>query len=107
MGCIHHLTKIIPNWAKMSEPLRPLLKKDNTTTSNKLTWEEKHTNTFSKNKIEISKIVENKHFDADKETRVKYDASILGLSATLEQKTQHLAHYCIRKQIPKPGRTKI
>ena len=48
MGSIHHLTKFIPILAHMSEPLRPLLKKDNTTTSNKLKWEEKHTNTFSK-----------------------------------------------------------
>ena len=48
MGSIHHLTKLIPNLAERLEPLRPLLKKDNTTTSNKLKWEEKHTNTFSK-----------------------------------------------------------
>ena len=74
MGTIHHLTKFIPILAQMSEPLRLLLKKDNTTTSNKLKWEEKHTNTFSKMKTQISKIVENKHFDVDKETRVKGDA---------------------------------
>ena len=74
MGTIHHLTKFIPILAQMSEPLRPPLKKDNTTTSKKLKWEEKHTNIFSKIKTQISKIVENKNFDVDKETRVKCDA---------------------------------
>ena len=31
MGSIHHLTKFIPNLTKISEPLRPLLIKENTT----------------------------------------------------------------------------
>ena len=36
MGSIHHLTKFIPNLAELSEPLRPLLRKENTTTSKNL-----------------------------------------------------------------------
>ena len=91
MGSIH-LTKFIPNLAELSKPLRPLLKKENTTTLNKLKWEEKHTTTFSNIKKQISKIVEDKHFDVDKEARVNCDASKLGLGATLEQKTDNIWH---------------
>ena len=94
MGSIHHLIKFFPNLAEVSEPLRLLLKKDNTNTGNKLNWEDKHTTTFIKIKIktQISKIIENKHFDVDKETRVKCDASKLGLGASLEQKTNKIWH---------------
>ena len=90
MCSIHHLTKFILNLAELSKPLRPLLKKVNTTTSNKLKWEEKHTTTFSNIKKQISKIIENKPFDVDKETRDKCDASKLGLGETLEQKTNNI-----------------
>ena len=38
MGCIHHLIKFIPNLARISEPLRPLLSKANTKSQNKLDW---------------------------------------------------------------------
>ena len=92
MCSIHHLVKFIPHLAEISEPLRPLLKKENVTASNKLKWEEKHTKTFENIKTQIAKIVENKHFDVDKETRVKCDASKLGLGATLEQKTDNIWH---------------
>ena len=92
MGSIHHLIKFIPHLAEISEPLRPLLKKENVTASNKLKWEEKHTKTFENIKTQIAKIVENKHFDVDKETRVKCDASKLGLGATLEQKIDNIWH---------------
>ena len=92
MGSIHHLIKFIPHLAELSEPLRPLLKNENVTASNKLKWEEKQTKTFENIKTQIAKIVENKHFDVDKETRVKCDASKLGLGATLEQKTDNIWH---------------
>ena len=58
MGSIHHLIKIIPNLAEISEPLRPLLKKENITASNKLNWEDKHTKTFENIKSQIAKLVE-------------------------------------------------
>ena len=92
MGSIHHLIKFIPNLAEISEPLRTLLKKENVTASNKLKWEDKHTKTFENIKSQIARIVENKHFDVDKETRVKCDARKLGLGATLEQKTENTWH---------------
>ena len=91
-GSIYHLTKFIQNLAEIPEPLRPLLKKENTTSSNKLKWEDKHTKTFSNIKLQIANIVENKHFDAEKETKIKCNASKLGLGATLEQKTENAWH---------------
>ena len=36
MGCIHHLIKFTPRLAELSEPLRPLLSKNNTKSQNKL-----------------------------------------------------------------------
>ena len=51
-----------------------------------------HTTTFNKIKTKISKIIENKHFDVDKETQIKCDASKLGLGASLEQKTNNIWH---------------
>ena len=47
MGCIHHLIKLLPNLAEMSEPLRPLPSKANTKAQNKLDWNEKHTESFN------------------------------------------------------------
>ena len=92
MRSIHHLTKFIPNLAEISEWLRPLLKKQNTTSSNKLKWEDKHTKTFSNIKLQIANIAENKHFDVDKDTKIKCDASKIGLGATLEQTYGILLH---------------
>ena len=108
MGSIHHLIKFIPHLAEISEPLRPLLKKENVTTSNKLKWEEKHTKTFENIKTQIEKIVENKPFDVDKDTRVKCDASKFRIRGnTRAENRQYMAHHRIRKPIPKYSRTKI
>ena len=38
LGSVHHLTKFIPNLAKLSKPLRPLLKKNTDAKNNKLDW---------------------------------------------------------------------
>ena len=89
MGCIHHLIKFIPNLAELSEPLRPLLSKANTKAQNKLDWKENHTEAFKKIKIKIQNITENKHFDTEKQTRVRCDASKKGLGACLEQKYEN------------------
>ena len=87
MGCIHHLIKLIPNLAELSEPLRPLLSKANTKSQNRLDWKEQHTVLFNKIKERIKNITENKHFDTSKQTRVRCDASKKGLGACLEQKS--------------------
>ena len=86
MGCIHHLIKFIPNLAEKSEPLRPLLSKANTKALNKLDWNEKHSEAFNEIKLQIQNIPKNKHFDTEKQTRVRCDASKKGLGACLEQK---------------------
>ena len=78
MGCIHHLIKFIPNLARISEPLRPLLSKANTKSQNKLDWKENHTIAFNDIKAQIKQITENKHFDISKQTRVRCDASKKG-----------------------------
>ena len=70
MGCIQHLIKFIPNLARISEPLRPLLSKANTKSQNKLDWKDNHTIAFNDIKDQIKQITENKHFDTSKQTRV-------------------------------------
>ena len=86
MGCIHHLIKFTPKLADSSEPLRPVLSKNNTKAQKKLDWKDHHTTAFEQIKRQITKVRENKHFDLNKETRVKCDASRKGLGACLEQK---------------------
>ena len=70
MGCIQHRIKFIPNLARISEPLRPLLSKANTKSQNKLDWKDNHTIAFNDIKGQIKQITENKHFDTSKPTRV-------------------------------------
>ena len=86
LGSVHHLTKFIPNLAKLSEPLSPLLKKNPESKNNKLDWKEEHSSAFNNIKTKIHQIIENKHFDTTKQTRVKCDASAKGLGACIEQK---------------------
>ena len=91
MGSIHHLIKLIPKLAELTEPLRPLLKK----TDNKnyrSNWNETNYQTFANIKQKIKQIIENKHFDTTKETRIKCDASIKGRGASIEQKHGNLWH---------------
>ena len=86
MGCFHHLIKFLPNIAELSEPLRPLLSKANTKAQNKLDWNKNYTEAFNQIKNQIQNITENKHFDTEKQTRVRCDASKKGLGARLEQR---------------------
>ena len=55
MRCIHHLIKLIPNLAKISEPLGPLLSKANSKSQNKLDWKDQHTIAFNQIKEQIKK----------------------------------------------------
>ena len=66
MGCIHHLIKFTPKLAELSEPLRPLLSKNNTKSQNRLDWKNHHTIAFEEIKRQITIITENKHFDIKK-----------------------------------------
>ena len=85
MGSIHHLQKFIPNLSNISAPLRPLLSHKEKTKNNKLEWNEDHTQAFQQIKNAIAKIIEHKHFDTNRPTRVRCDASKEGLGACLEQ----------------------
>ena len=53
MGCIHHLTKFLPNLAQLSGPFRPLLSKGNLKPQDKLDWKEIHTEALNKIKTQI------------------------------------------------------
>ena len=84
MGSIHQLIKFIPNLASLLDPIRPLLKKENIV-NNKIKWSNEHTDALNNTKNKIAEITEQKHFDKEKPTRVKCDASHKGIGATLEQ----------------------
>ena len=84
MGSIHQLIKFIPNLASLLDPIRPLLKKENIV-NNKIKWSNEHTDALNNIKNKIAEITEQKHFDKEKPTRVKCDASHKGIGATLEQ----------------------
>ena len=90
MGCIHHLIKLLPNVAHISEPLRPLLSKANTKSQNKLAWNDTHTEAFIKIKAQIQSITENKHFDTNKQTRVRCNAIKKRPGACLERKHENI-----------------
>ena len=80
LGSVHHLSKFIPNLAKIYHPLRPLLKK-----SEKFIWTDIHQKHFEYIKTVIANATENTHFNPTLETRIKCDASRQGLGAALEQ----------------------
>ena len=80
LGSVHHLSKFIPNLAKICHPLRPLLKKNE-----KFIWNENHQLHFEHIKTVIANATENTHFNLTLETRIKCDASRQGLGAALEQ----------------------
>ena len=85
MGSIHHLIKLIPNLSELTAPLRPLLSTKNCIKGSKLKWSSEHDVAFNQNKKTITQIIENKHFDTTKPTRVTCDASKSGLGACPEQ----------------------
>ena len=80
LGSVHHLSKFIPNLAKICHPLRPLLKKNE-----KFLWTENHQTHFEHIKTTIANATENTHFSPTLETRVNCDASRQGLGTALEQ----------------------
>ena len=82
MGSIHHLIKFIPKLAELTEPQRPLLKKQDNK-NKRLNWNEIHSQVFKNIKQKMKQIIESKHFDTTKETRSKCDASNKGLGPVL------------------------
>ena len=80
LGSVHHLSKFVPNLAKICHPLRPLLKKNE-----KYLRTENYQIHFEHIKTTIANATENTHFNPNLEMRVKCDASRQGLGAALEQ----------------------
>ena len=80
MGSIKQFNKVIPNLASLSAPFRELMQKNKP-----FKWSTVHAEAFEKIKKEICNPVTNHHFDVKLNTRVKFDASYLGLGASIEQ----------------------
>ena len=80
LGSVHHLTKFVPNLATQCGVFPKLLKKDN-----KYLWSTKNQTAFEKIKEHIKNIMENKHYDPSRKTRVCTSRS--GLGAVFEQES--------------------
>ena len=85
MGSIHHMIKFIPNLSEITATLRPLLSTKNSIKGSELNCLSEHDTAFKKIKQSITQIIENKHFESTKPTRVRCDAIKKGLGACLEQ----------------------
>ena len=70
----------MPNLAEVSAPLRPLLSQNND-----FVWTPTGEDAFQQLKLLVKNIVEPRHFDFHRETRIICDASHDGLGAVLEQ----------------------
>ena len=79
MGSMHSLHKFLPKPAEVSAPLRPLL------SQNDFVWTPNCKNAFQQLKVLVKNIVELRHHDIHRETRIICDASHDGLEAVLEQ----------------------
>ena len=82
LGSVHQFSNFLPNLDDLSEPLRPLLKKNPESKNNKLDWKDEYSSIFNKVKIE------NTHFDPTKQTSVKCDTSVKRFGASIEQKNK-------------------
>ena len=80
MGSMHSLHKFLPTLAEVSAPLRPLLSQNN-----HFVWLPNCENAFQQLKSLVKNIVELRHLDIHRETRIICDASHDGLGAVLEQ----------------------
>ena len=80
MGSIHSLHKYLPALAESSASLRPLLSR-----KNEYIWTSECQISFENLKKQVANIVEPRHFDIHRDTRIVCDASHNGLGAVLEQ----------------------
>ena len=96
MGSINQFNKFIPKLASLSAPFREFMQK-----KKPFKWSTVHVEAFEKTKKEICNTVTNHHFDVKLNTRVKCDASHLGLGASIKQdhrgiwKTAAFASRCL------------
>ena len=86
MGSMHSLHKFLPNLAEVSAPLRPLLSQNND-----FVWTPTREDAFQQLKSLVKSIVELRHFDIHRETRIICDASHDGLEAYSTNELELLA----------------
>ena len=80
IGSIHSLQKYLPALAESSASLRPFLSR-----KNEFIWISEGQISFENLKKQVANIVELRHFDIHRYTRIVCDASHNGLGAVLEQ----------------------
>ena len=80
MGSMHSLHKFLPKFTEVSAPLRPLLSQNND-----FVWTPVCKNAFQQFKLLVENIVEIRHFDIHRETRIICDAGHDGLGAVLKK----------------------
>ncbi len=83
LGMANYSSKYIPNFATITAPLRELTKKNVI-----FSWNEEHQFAFNKLTTALSSAPCMSYFDKNKESFVLVDASPVGLSAILSQKTK-------------------
>ena len=86
LGCVNYLSRFIPTFSEVSEPLRKLTEK-----SALFVWESQQEEAFQSIKHMISSTPVLKYYDAASETTIQCDASEAGLGATLLQNKQPVA----------------
>ena len=82
LGMATYCAKFIPNFSEVSQPLRELTKKDAV-----FRWTDEHQQVFDEVKRLLTSDATMAYFDQKKETELVTDASPLGLSAILFQKS--------------------
>jgi hypothetical protein len=82
LGMATYCAKFIPSFSDVSYPLRELTKKDA-----KFQWLQRHQRSFDKIKEMLTSDAKMAYFDPSKDTELTTDASPVGLSAILSQKT--------------------
>ena len=87
------LTKVHPKFIKniSTTQTTPLTQRKKIKNS-KLEWNEEHAKSFQQIIKAITEIIENKHFDTNRPTRVRCHATKEGLGACLEQKYNNIWH---------------
>ena len=89
MGSVHHMIKCISDLSFLTASLRPLLSTKNRLKGSKIKLTTGNDTAFANIKTDITVIIENKNIDITKPTRVRCDASEIGLGACLEQQTKN------------------
>ena len=85
MGILNHLQRFLPKLQVFSEHFRPSLKASN---KSNFVWGEDQQSAFVKILQLIANITKMFHYDKNRNTRVKWDASHSGLGAALEQEVE-------------------